>query len=135
MKIYVAAIFRKWPDAQELAYQLEDAGHEVTSTWLREVLVHDTANDLHAMTNEQKREIANVDLFDVARADAVVLICEKGDVDGGTRGGRHVETGYAIAHGIPVIAIGGPENVFHYLPGVHNVADVKSALIVLKTVY
>lgn len=132
MKVYVAAIFRKYAFARGVMHALELAGHECTSTWLRETEKHDSANSLNPMDEDQKRLIAEVDLYDVAVSDVVILLCEEGDVAGGTRGGRHFETGYATAHGIPVIAIGGPENVFHYLPNFHNVQSVTEAVRLLR---
>lgn len=80
--------------------------------------------------------------LDIKLSDLLVLLTESASaLVGGTAtsGGRHVETGFALALGKPVIVVGAPENVFHRLrakPGVHGwsvqcVADWHEAVLVL----
>jgi hypothetical protein len=61
---------------------LEAFGHEVTSTWLRQA--DDDTNDSAVM-----------DLHDVTRAEALVLLNPREFQHSGT-GGRHVEFGYVF---------------------------------------
>ncbi len=60
------------------------------------------------------------DLADLAAADWVVCFSEKPGTQGGGRGGRHVEMGYALAIGKRVILIGPKENLFSLLPQVER---------------
>jgi nucleoside 2-deoxyribosyltransferase len=80
---------------------LEAFGHEVTSTWLRQA--DDDTNDSAVM-----------DLHDVTRAEALVLLNPREFQHSGT-GGRHVEFGYALALGKPLVIVGMRSNVFHQL--------------------
>ncbi len=64
------------------------------------------------------------DIQDVEAADIVVSFTETGDVPGRSRGGRHVEFGYALAKGKRLIVVGTRENVFHHVPGVEMVGSV-----------
>lgn len=101
MKVYIAAPYPMREEAIALMLQLETAGHEVTSTWLKS-------------PDEMKDEYARLDLADVARADALVAFNPAGWEEKGT-GGRHVEFGYALALNIPVFLIGAKSNIFHHL--------------------
>lgn len=57
-------------------------------------------------------EAAAVDLSDLAKADALVLMTPPNAVCS-TTGGKHFETGVAFAHGIEVAIYGEPENIYH----------------------
>ena len=60
-----------------------------------------------------------MDLNDVVRSDLLILFTAAFvGIEGG--GGRHVETGWALAHGVPIIVVGQPENVFHRMKVVHR---------------
>lgn len=80
-----------------------------TARWLTGA--HEGATD-----PETLRLCALEDLEDIRKSDVLVAFTESPEV-GFTSGGRHVETGYALAMGIPVIVVGPVENVFHHLPG------------------
>jgi hypothetical protein len=54
------------------------------------------------------------DLHDVEAASVIVLFTEHQDA-GYMSGGRHVEFGFALAHGLRCIVIGPAENVFHHM--------------------
>lgn len=104
MKVYIAAPFELRNDARELMHALEAKGHEVTSSWLREL-------------DEESDKWARVDLQDIARADIFLLL----NPDGWQRkggGGRHTETGYAIALGKQIVVAGVRSNIFHYLSSI-----------------
>lgn len=58
---------------------------------------------------------ATEDLEDIDAADVLVCFTEPPRT-GPARGGRHVEMGYALAKGKPIICVGHRENVFYCLP-------------------
>jgi hypothetical protein len=109
MRVYIAAPYPWRDNAIAQMRQVEAAGFEVTSTWLRAV---DTENDVHA----------RLDLADVARADVLVAINPPAFHNAGT-GGRHVELGYAIALAKTIVLVGAPSNIFHHLSDVVHVPD------------
>ena len=65
------------------------------------------------ITDEQAAQHVRKDLRDVSRSNVLVLwswpAAEPLVTGGGNSGGRHVETGAAMAQGIPVIVIGDDE--------------------------
>lgn len=119
LSIYIAAPYPAREAAIELLAALEVAGFTVTSTWLREF---DTLDDEHA----------RLDLHDVERADALVLVNPEPWAAQGT-GGRHVEFGYAIAKGKQLYVLGERSNMFHHLCDVTIVPTVPALIDVLKT--
>lgn len=120
VSIYIAAPFQLRAEAQSIMQQLEREGFEVTSRWLR---VDDMADTDVA---------ARMDLDDVDRADALVLLNLESWRTAGT-GGRHAEFGYAFAKGKTLFVVGVRTNVFHYLSDVHLVTDPELLLPRLKT--
>lgn len=110
-KVYIAAPYPMRDAAITLMQRLETQGVEVTSRWLK---APDTLSDAHA----QK------DLQDVARADVLLAFNPDGWTDRGT-GGRHVELGYALALGKPILLVGERSNIFHHLSTVKVVDDTE----------
>lgn len=117
MSFYLAAQF-SWKEAIALKkQQLESMGFHVTSTWTDEEAkancsLKDFNGDYHAA-------MAARDLREIEEADVLVLFTV--DPDTMTRrGGRHVESGYALGKGKQVIVIGPQENIFHHLPQVRQ---------------
>ncbi len=97
---------------------------DVTASWLDET--HDIApGTVDAATDLSDAEVARhavTDIEDIANADLLILItADVAGVPAATSGGRHVETGVAIASGIPVLVVGQPENVFHRLGAAEQV--------------
>lgn len=115
MKIYLAAQY-SWRDQLKIyAKQLEQLGHEVVSTWLRER--KDAAIDLNDCSDRFLKEHAQIDFDDVQEADCIISFT----IDPTTtskRGGRHVEFGLGYAQGKKMILCGPRENIFHYLDNV-----------------
>ena len=116
MKYYLAARYSRIKEMQAVRDELEDRGHTVTSRWIdggHEA--KDTGVDA-AGTHDECRRFATEDLNDIANSDILVAFTEA-PRSNYSRGGRHVEFGYAlgIAH-IQVVVVGPRENVFHYLP-------------------
>lgn len=121
--VYVAGPYAARHRLNGFAVHLRDLGVEVTASWLQET--HDitpgTINAATDLTDADVSRHAATDLHDISRADLLVLItAEVSGLDPTTvfSGGRHVETGYALAVDVPVLVVGEPENVFHRLgPG------------------
>lgn len=111
--VYLAARFKDQSVLREWQAILACNGIAVTSRWLNGS--HDEATDGAA-----KERFAREDFEDIARADVFVLWNPPHALGNGS-GGRHVETGYALALGKPVLIVGAPENVFHWHPGVYAV--------------
>lgn len=115
MKIYLAARFSRRDQLRELAAELHRMGHEVTSRWLDTEWAN-RPNESSAAPPEYREKYALIDMEDVKAAECVVNFTEApGD---GSRGGRHVEFGLAIAWGKRLIVVGYRENLFHHLPKV-----------------
>jgi hypothetical protein len=128
-RVYLAARYSRHPEMQEYARQLRAAGFEITSRWIngnhqvmlngeplgpeREALFESN----HESMETQRREFAGHDWDDLLAADVVISFTEQPRT-GGTRGGRHVEFGAALALQKRCIVVGWRENVFHCLPQV-----------------
>lgn len=111
--IYIAAPYPCRDLAIDVMHELEHAGHEVTSRWLKS-------------PDELCDEHARKDLDDVDAADVLLALNPAGWEDRGT-GGRHVEFGRALdkKH---IILVGQRSNIFHHLAQVHVVATFEEAL-------
>lgn len=114
MKIYLAAPYGSRATVAAYADELRSIGITVTSSWLAET--HDitpgTEGAATALSDEQVAEHAHTDLREVRDSDLLVLFTAASvGTEGG--GGRHVETGMALALDKPVLVVGEPENVFH----------------------
>lgn len=134
MNVYLAGPYAARPTIKAYADELEAIGYKVTATWLNET--HDindgTTAAATALPDDQVDAHARQDMRDIDRADLfIAFTAARAGVDAqqGSSGGRHVETGYAIAKAIPVILVGEPENVFHRLATVTACHDWHDALI------
>lgn len=124
MKIYLAAPYAGRDILKEHLDFWADHGHEVTCGWVNGTRPLDSKSFgvSEISTDEEVENHARMDLEDIDRADAVVhytaeylqsLDSSLGSVTHNLHsGGRHVETGYAIAKDKPVIILGPRENVF-----------------------
>jgi nucleoside 2-deoxyribosyltransferase len=104
VKVYIAAPYPERAAAQQVMRRLNEEGIEVTSTWL-------------VQEDKLEDQYARLDLADVARADVLVALNLPGYENAGT-GGRHIEFGYALALGKPIVLVGARSNIFHYLDDV-----------------
>ena len=129
MKIYVAAQYSWRDQVKAYAKQLEDAGFEITSTWLRER--KGSGIELTELSNRFLREHAANDLRDIEAADMVVFF-SVGPTELTKRGGRHVEFGLAYAMGKKIVVCGPKENIFHYLDEIVQFNTFDDLLRVLK---
>jgi len=66
------------------------------------------------------------DLEDIVACSTVISFTEPPGTKA-TRGGRHVEFGYALALGKRMMVVGPRENLFHWAPGVEVYATFEEA--------
>lgn len=130
-RVYLSGQFEDGTRLCEVRQQLQAAGHSVTSRWLDSAAAGPaTAQASDPGADTRLGGIARQDFEDVDRSDVVVVFnpaeaCSIG------RGGRHVETGYALARGKRVIVVGARGNVFHWLPEITVVPDWPALLALL----
>jgi hypothetical protein len=121
MKVYLAAAFDRQKEIEEVAVRLRSKGIEVTSRWL--------------YIKKERLENAFIDAEDVRRADMLVRFTDNNPpivMAGGGEwvprslisGGRHFETGLAWERGIPIIVVGGKQNIFDEFPNIRHVQNV-----------
>lgn len=125
--VYVASRFEDKDQAREVRAALAAGGVDCTSRWLEQ------ESKTEANEQDRRRFYAGMDLEDILSADALVLLDPKETHRTGT-GGRHVETGYAIAAGRRVLILGARENVFHSLEQVTVHETVESLVAAAKEV-
>jgi nucleoside 2-deoxyribosyltransferase len=115
--IYLAGPWARREEVRAARDKFTAAGVNVKARWI----------DLSPTPEDEKNPVvltgeAINDLEDLDNADAVVVLnLEKSE-------GKAVETGYALAAGVPVIIIGERTNVFHYLPEVSIVETIEEAI-------
>lgn len=123
MRVYIAGPYAARDKLAEVRDMLHRDGHVVTSRWLN------ASREIHAGTvgtasdhdDETVKDHVLGDLDDVGAADMLVLFTGNAvrrwlpgvDELWLHTGGRHIETGYALAQGIPFIVVGDPESIFH----------------------
>lgn len=121
MKFYLAT--RKVENARPVRDALVAAGHLCVSSWVDEpgyALGSTSAIARHS--DEELRAIASRDEAEIRDTDVLVVVAEP---DGAfVPGGKHVETGMALALGKPVHVLGARENLFHWHPLVAVHADL-----------
>jgi nucleoside 2-deoxyribosyltransferase len=122
MRVYLGAPYAARDHLRPLADELRAAGFTVTSTWLDETHQINAFTVGAAVAETQAQVEAHVvqDFSDLNRTDVLVVFTGEacsalGVPDARTwhTGGRHVETGFALAKGKRVLVIGHAENVFH----------------------
>jgi hypothetical protein len=132
MKVYLAASWSRQVEMKQLSLELKAMGIGVTSRWL------DEAEKTNASRDRHRRNMAVNDANDVRAADVLVRFTdERVRLDGDyevlkdtlvraslATGARMFETGLAWGAGIPIIVVGGHQNVFDYLPNIIHLKDV-----------
>ena len=130
-KIYLSGQFEDGLALSDVRRELMSAGYAVTSSWLDSAAsAPETSRAADADAAVRLAAIARQDMQDIVAADVVVVFnppeaCHVG------RGGRHVETGYALALGKRVVVVGARGNVFHWLPEVTVLADWSELSVLL----
>lgn len=116
--VYLAASYARRRELCGYARDLQAHGFKVTSRWLDEN--HDAEDDgirSSDATKSRDARFADRDLDDIYASDVLIAFTEPAGSPY-ARGGRHVETGIAIAVHKRLVVVGPRENVFHCLPGV-----------------
>lgn len=133
--VYLAGPYAARDRLAEYGEQLTRVGYILKARWLTRDAETQPEGAATEAPLDDRRRWASEDLEDITRADMLVAFTAAA-VDlppgFGTSGGRHVETGYALGIGRPVVLVGEPENVFHWLPRVTRVPDWHEALIELS---
>lgn len=125
LKVYLAARYSRREEMCRYRNQLESGGHiEVTSRWINGE--HQAEND-ELVHGGSATRFASEDIKDLD--DAVVVVNFTEEPRGtSSRGGRHVEFGYALAMRKHVIVVGPRENVFHCIGTVRVFGNWMAAL-------
>jgi len=124
MKFYIAARFSRRTDAHALSRRLIGLGHIVVSRWAKPDSDHVLPVGLsECAADAQRRRFAMEDLEDVQACDCLVALMEP-DARNNSRGGRHVEFGYAMGLGKSIVVIGNRETIFHHLDAVWHYENV-----------
>ena len=132
MIIYLAANYSRRLELCNYREQLREAGHYVPARWLNgshqissagtpigdtgEALVEGDDGSTSAEAIAMRNAFGLEDLQDIAEADLVICFTEP-PRSGASRGGRHVELGYAIALRKRIWIVGYRENIFCWLKG------------------
>ncbi|MCC6909694.1 MAG: hypothetical protein IT430_17295 [Phycisphaerales bacterium] len=126
MKLYIAS--HSQIRARELKSLLENRGYVIVARWI--TCDSKFGHGAQAYTDDERRDLTVMDEEDVRAADALVLIAE--EPGHYVPGGKHVETGIAIALGRPVVVVGQRENIFHWHPLVTQVSSFEGVVSTLE---
>ena len=127
MKVYIAA--QRIPIAQLIEYTLNthpELDVEVVSTWHQDKHLKEFGAP---KTDSRRGEIAEACLKEVDKCD-VLLLYEEDKVAG--KGGKLVETGYALGKGKPVVIFGDPSNTLLYHPDTTYTRSLDTLIQILK---
>jgi nucleoside 2-deoxyribosyltransferase len=129
MNVYLAAPYSMKDTIRERAAELRRLGITVTSSWIDEP--HKPSTQMHELSHEEHQKYAKQDIDDIVHADIFVFHTDPtGTI---VRGGRHVEFGMALMHGIPVLVVGMEyENIFHHCSKVHHFASWTEVVYMLN---
>jgi hypothetical protein len=133
MKFYLAARYNRNAEMRAVRDDLFVYGHTITSRWIDQ---HDGAL-LESIVQERLNsepqncaKYAQVDISDIRRADAVISFTS---IEGGGKGGRHVEFGVALALQKMLVIVGPRENIFHTLGSIRHFPEWNSCKEWLRT--
>lgn len=126
MKIYLAAAWSRQLEIREVAAELNElAGVQVVSRWLYEPTLPPDAEDL----NKFRQARASDDLEDVLNTEVLVRFTDRITTNrvlsSLVSGARMFEMGYAYAQGKKIVAVGGHQPIFDYMPEIIHVNDVE----------
>lgn len=126
MKVYIACSLARRDLACEIRDALRGEGHHVTSTW------HDdpgsTIEGELTMTDGAQAKIRRRCFREIEVSSALVLIACPGD-----RHGAHVEAGYAMGKGLPIIVLFAGGVVSMLCRGQLEASDARDVVDVLAT--
>lgn len=104
VRLYIAAKYSRKQECRILAHALVARGVGTTSRW------HDLEVNESEQDSVQLQGYAERDLADIRAADGLVMLNHDEESVG-----RHIELGYALGLGKPVMVVGNTESVFHHL--------------------
>lgn len=121
-KVYLAARFGRQDELRGYRNLLRANGYDVTSNWIDEAKDDDGTSELDLA------RAADADLAAIRDSDELLAFTESEEAKekssllarSASRGGRHVELGYALGVVRRVSIIGPPENIFCHLPEVEQ---------------
>ena len=131
-KIYLAAQYKQKNEIRQVAEILKREGHEIVSSWLDESYPPEVTLD--QVPEEFLTDTACKDCTEILSADVFVLFTVDPAI-ATTRGGRHVEFGFALSYpkkSLSIYILGPRENIFHYLPSIKQCATVAELVKELK---
>lgn len=135
MKIYLASRYGRREELLGYAKDLEEMGHEITSRWITGIHEipgrSESVSDRNSYTEKERAHFAQEAIEDIEEADTLIAFTNP-DNSSYSRGGCHVEFGYALAKKKQIIVIGPRENVFHCLPEAWVFATWERFLTVLE---
>lgn len=125
--VYIATRFQDQEYAKSIRNMIlrSDLECSVTCSWLDETETDQSIDAKGRLTR------AFMDYFEVTSSNVLVVL-NPYHKHGHGSGGFHLETGIALAKGIPVVYLGEPENIFHYLPSVIIVNDMDNLLEAIR---
>lgn len=140
MKIYLAARYSKRLELCELKSHIESLGHTITSRWL---LGGHQWNGMASAVWSDEQEAAGIippaavrfaqdDIEDIGACDCLIAFPDTPREPSTSRGGMHVELGYALGIGKRIIVCGIRQNVFHLLPEVEFLETKQAVLAALS---
>lgn len=106
---YLAGRYGRRDEFKGYAEQMRERGYGITSRWLSGA--HDATDD-DTDSLELQAQWAKEDLEDIDESDVMLAFTEPSG-SSYSRGGRHIEVGYAMAKLIPIVVIGPIENIFY----------------------
>ena len=126
VKVYIASDFSLKDRILELVKLLESQGHEITRKWWERDF-KTTLGDCSDDEWYQKPEVKQVcdDCFrGIADADIIILVAPESQAM--KYNGASIELGYAMAKGIPILALGQIERsaMYYYVNKYNDLADV-----------
>lgn len=118
-RVYLAARYSRREEMLTVREDLAAADYVVTSRWVNGAHQAESGTEHTPAEVELMARFAAEDLEDLRAADYFVSFQETPRRPSTNRGGRHVEFGYALAIGKPIICVGPLEHVFTALPSVY----------------
>lgn len=130
MKIYLAARYARKEEMASLTSQIESLGHRVTSRWIHGEPV--AASD-EMLSGGVRERFAKEDLTDLRAAHICIYFAEAVEpMTGFSRGGKHVELGFALGLNMRVWVVGLRENNFQCLSRIRQFDTWRECAQVLK---
>jgi nucleoside 2-deoxyribosyltransferase len=116
-RIYLAAAFRHQQLMRDLRERLTQLGYEVLGAWLDE----DSSTE-GKLSRTDSNHVADRCIYEVIKASIFLCYIDPKD---SSRGGHHVEFGYAWGKGKVLVSVGSAErNVFHEIWKVHQFTTI-----------